>query len=288
MGGVPYCISPMKGRSPRTYTENRVWVHPETIDVIQDSAAFQDTGNDQRLDFGAALARQQYHAEKYKYADKRSYIATYDWLIDEMYLDGARVKKRWSENAAATAVSETINAAHYYNRNRVGVPLVISAQGVTPSQYFKCVKRLMPAFRSGDMLGLGGWCVIGLYPSQLMPSFRETVKQVIPFAAKEGIKRVHIWGVMFAPALGYLLAYADMCGVQVSTDSSGMQTKPAIYGEYGYAEWRVQGYIKKPSRERGAERVRHVQDSLAWLDSFRSTQWYSFDERNSTKQRLGM
>lgn len=54
-----------------------------------------------------------------------------------------------------------------------------------------------------------------------MHQFWVTCRRVLPLIADAGIRRVHIFGVMYRPALGGLLWLADRHGLAVSTDSSG-------------------------------------------------------------------
>jgi hypothetical protein len=54
-----------------------------------------------------------------------------------------------------------------------------------------------------------------------MPQFRRTVEEVVPRVAAAGLSRVHVFGVLYLPALTYLADVARECRVQVSTDSSG-------------------------------------------------------------------
>lgn len=279
------CISPVKGRSQRTHTENRVYVPPGTK-VLQDSGAFQDTVIN-RLSMPTALERQQKHAEKYHYADLIECRATYDWLIDETALDGVRYKRRWTEAAAEAAVQETIAAAEFYSQNRDGVPLVISAQGVTPSQYLDCVERLMPYFQAGDLLGLGGWCVVGKWPKQIYPVFQETMRRVIPFAAKEGIQRIHIFGVIHPASLGYLLSWCQEYGLILSTDSTWPSLKPC-FGDWGYGAWRDNQYQRPPVEIIGLERIRHVRLTRDWLANFRKTEHYLFPKVTPIQLALPM
>jgi len=116
--------------------------------------------------------------------------------------------------------------------------------------------------------------------------------QVLPFLGSEGVRRIHLWGVCYAPALGELLWLCDQWNIQLSTDSIGPQVRP-VRGRWGYAEWtdthyqritqesdhvvRVKGfdgsllYVKEA---RGHHRAMHVQQVRQWLQHFRSTANY--------------
>ncbi len=152
---------------------------------------------------------------------------------------------------------------------------MLSAQGISARQYLRCAQRIVPLMEEGDIFGMGGFCITGKYPAQILPVFRETVQVLIPFLGREGVKRVHIWGVCYARALGELLWACDEYGIVLSTDSTGPSIKPAM-GEWGYAEWRDPSYRRPPVEIRGLERARHVQATREWLLQFRTTPHYRY------------
>ena len=270
--GAYSCVAPVYGSSARTRRINSVSV-PVSSAVIQDSGAFSDNLGD-RLTFTAALERQKRHADKYGYTGQITHRASYDLLIDEVWTDGNRTKRRWTVDQAVSAVNETIRAAEYAVNHREGLGLVLSAQGVDTTQYLECVKNIVPLLDlKRDILGLGGWCIIGKLPRVMMPVFEETVKVVIPFIAKAGVKRVHIWGVLHAPALAALLHACDQYEISVSTDSSGPSTRPS-FGTWGYADWTDKAYRRPPVETRGLERARHVEAVRNWLATFRDSTHY--------------
>lgn len=262
-------IAPVRGSKKRV--ENRVRV-PSDCEIIQDSGAFSDNTSN-RLTFEEALQRQIIHAAKWGYTNQITHRASYDVLIDEVWTDGNRYKRRWSEFDAWAAADTTVNAAAYLHQNRNGLSLVQSAQGVTPEQYLICTKRLMPYMQTGDIFGLGGWCITGKLPAVMTPVFRDTMRLVIPFVAAQGIERVHIWGVMYAKVLGELLHLCDQHGLELSTDSAGPSARPCR-GQWGYAEWRIKNYQRPEPAIRGLERARHVGLCSTWLADFRSTKHY--------------
>lgn len=265
------CVAPVYGKKDTTRRENRVYIPPDCL-VRQDSGAFSDPPT-KRLTFDEAHRRQETHAEKYNYSDQLESTASYDLLIDEKWLNGERTKRRWGEAEAEAAVSETVSAAKFLSSHRNGCRLVLSAQGTTPEQYLTCVQRIAPFFRDDDVLGLGGWCIIGKQPKRMLPQFQHTIIKVIPFAAQSGIKHIHIWGVLYAQALGGLLWMCDQFGLTLATDSSGPSVRPT-HGEYGYADWRIKDYKQPPVETRGLERARLVAEVRTWLANFRSTQYY--------------
>lgn len=265
--------------------------------MLQDSGAFSD-GSGQRLSFQEALRRQETHTKRFGYGEQIEARASYDQLIDEMWREDetrstwVRAKRRWSETQAEQAVEETVQAAHYLHQHRNGMTCILSIQGVTARQYLHCAARILPYLREGDLIGLGGWCITGKLPAQMMPVFRETMYQLIHFLGREGVRRVHLWGVCYAPALGELLWLCDQSGLRLSTDSMGPSVRPAL-GRWGYAEWRdrtyrrvnkdnetwgsVKGYDGSPlciQQARGIHRAEHVRQVRAWLQHFRLTRHY--------------
>ncbi|MBA2681123.1 MAG: hypothetical protein H0U76_22335 [Ktedonobacteraceae bacterium] len=262
------CVSPVYGRTIQTKSVNVIRLSPNVKAVIQDSGAFCD-GPGQRLSFEAARKRQIIHAEKYLYASKVAYRFSYDVLIDEKWHHGQRYKQRWTEGEAWEACAVTIQAAGYLSRHRDGIPCILCAQGVSAAQYLKCVQGILPHLQSGDVLGLGGWCVLGKFPRQIMPAFREMLHQVIPFVGQEGVTRIHIPGCLYAPALGELLYLCDQHGITVSTDSVGPSLRP-VFGRWGYASWSNPAYQRAPRGPMMAHHRRiHTYLVRRWLRDFR-------------------
>jgi len=265
------CISPVYGASEQTRRENRVKI-PITTNVIQDSGAFSD-GPQSRLSLSAALDRQIEHGLKYGYNDQITHRASYDLLIDEMWTNGNRYKRRWSENDAWAAVTETIEAAKYLSKNYDGSK-ILSAQGVTHSQYLECTLRVLEWLDpASDIFGLGGWCISGKMPAVMREPFDDTISLVIPILARAGIRRAHIWGVMDNLFLGPLLYLCDKYGLELSTDSSGPSVRPAR-GVWGYRGWKNYTYCRVDPELRGLHRAQHVKESRKWLENLRSTEFY--------------
>lgn len=269
--GLYACISPVYGRREHmTPSErlNRVRIPASTF-IIQDSGAFSD-GPSLRLSCEEALERQIEHAERFGYDRQITHRASYDLLIDEKWEGGIRHKARWSEQDAELAVKLTVKAAQYLAQHRNGIGAILSAQGVSAKQYLRCAEQIVPYMEDGDLFGLGGWCITGKFPRQFLPVFRETMQTVIPFLGREGVKRVHVWGVCFAPALGELLWLCDQAGIVLSTDSAGPSLRPCM-GNWGYASWRKKpgAYRQPPTSERGRHRMLHVYLTRRWLRDFR-------------------
>ncbi len=269
--GALACVAPVKGRSERTQAANRVFI-PEGVQVIQDSGAFSDSWN-KRLSFQAALDRQTEHAERFDYVAQITHRASYDLLIDEVWTDGNRSKRRWSVIEAERAVQETIASAQFLAEHRGDLHLIQSAQGVDARQYLACARRVVDYIGPGDWFGLGGWCIIGKMPHVMLPVFRETLLTVIPFVARKGIQHIHIWGVIYPYALGELLWMCDQHEITVSTDSAGPCLAPC-FGQWGYGNWRDNTYHRPEPAIRGLERARHVQLTREWLTLFRTLPYY--------------
>ncbi|GCE31988.1 hypothetical protein KDA_74720 [Dictyobacter alpinus] len=265
------CISPVYGRTLATKSPNYVRLSPKTLAIVQDSGAFCD-GPGQRLSFEAALRRQIKHAEQCSYADRVTHRASYDQLIDEKWdYQGRRRKSRWSEADAWEACITTIQAARFLSVHRENLRCIFSAQGVTASQYLSCVQGVLPYLQEGDMLGLGGFCILGRFPRQTMPIFREIIHEVIPFVGREGVRQIHIWGCLFAPALGELLWLCDQYGIKLSTDSAYPSLRPVL-GRWGYASWADKTYtLRRPPNgpELGRQRKIHCWLVRRWLANFR-------------------
>lgn len=276
------CISPVYGRSEATRKANEARISPRTVAVVQDSGAFSDH---RRLTPEQALRRQIEHANWRGYADRVTHRASYDWLLDEKWSStGRRYKCRWSEADAWDACVVTIQAAKFLSAHREGLHCVLSAQGVTPAQYLKCAQGILPYYQPGDFFGLGGFCVLGLYPWRFLPVFREIIHQLVPFLAQEGVKHIHIWGCVYAPALGELLYLCDQYGITLSTDSVGPSLHP-VFNEWGYASWRDSSY-QRP--EAGLLLARHRQLHVAltrcWLAHLREREARSYTWRPVPKQ----
>lgn len=283
------CVAPVYGRSKRTKTTNTVSVPPGTK-IILDSGAFSDT-TDTRLTFEQALFRQVAHAYRFGYVRQVTHVASYDWLIPEKQ-GGIQIEPSLYDQAMA----ETVRAAAYLASMRQAtqgifmhpVSLILTAQGTNAKQYLACAKQIVPYLSPNDMFGIGGFAATGLFPGKLLQPFKEVVRLVVPYLGSQGVKRVHVWGSCYAPALRELLLACKKYSIAISTDSSGAQRKP-ILGQWGYSGWRDNLYKMPPilescravndkgykvptcapgTRCRGLERARHVEMTRAWLASF--------------------
>lgn len=120
-----------------------------------------------------------------------------------------------------------------------------------------CAEKIIPLLDPDiDVFGLGGFCILGQH-RKLLPLFFEIMAIVVALLKRAKIKRVHIWGVCLAEALGPLLFHCDhyhrsdgLWGwdeencIEVSTDSIGPSTrivkeissKPG-FSAWGYSSW---------------------------------------------------
>jgi hypothetical protein len=204
---------------------------PRLRSALLDSGAFSDPPG-RRLSFEAALERQLAWEARASTAWgvpwRAEALVSYDLLIDERWdgPDGQRRKQRWAVDEAEPAVEVTVAAARYLADRRAELAprhLVLSCQGVDARQYEACAARVLEAARPGDWLGLGGWCILGRR-TRLLPEYRETIHRVLPMTAAAGLGQVHVFGVLYLPALGELVWLADRHGLKVSTDS----TRPVL------------------------------------------------------------
>jgi hypothetical protein len=190
-----------------------------------DSGAFTDRP-EARLTPDRALDRQlaweELASNKWDTTFQAAALVSYDLLIDETWTGGIRQKRRWDVRTAEQAVTVTVEAAAYLACQRARVTprrIILSAQGVDALQYAECSAGVLSHARPGDIFGLGGWCILGRQTT-LMREFWSTLRIVLPMVVYAGLTDVHIFGVLYLPALGGLLWLADQYGLSVSTDST--------------------------------------------------------------------
>lgn len=282
--GAYTCVSPITGKQM-----NSVRLPRQTA-VLLDSGAFSDEWA-KRLPFSAALDRQLSHAERYGYAEQVEAVASYDLLIDEMWVEGRRIKQRWGEAEAWAAVRETVSAARWLAENYSG-RRVLSAQGVSPAQYEACTLQVLEWLGEGDIFGLGGWCIGGKMPKQMLPPFGQTLTRIMPHLAEAKVARVHIWGVTAPEFLGRLLWACDQHGIEVSTDGCGPQLAPTR-GDWGFSGWpnRVnRGLPKLVGKQSAVARAVHVCQTRHYFDQLRESQHYlpPLTPRFVQREQLGL
>lgn len=194
--------------------------------ILYDSGAFTDVLTNCRVTPEEALGRQISTLERLP-RSRETLLVSYDLLVDEKYVNGTRQKERWSLEEGNKAVEATVTAAKYLDSQRYKLQdftLVQSCQGVSADQYKSCVEKVLGYCRSGDCLGLGGWCILGKQ-KRWLPTFFQVIDEVVPAIAEAGIKRVHIFGVTwYKPVRGYipplpvLLKQCDRYGIKLTTD----------------------------------------------------------------------
>jgi hypothetical protein len=208
-------------------------VAPQVVPRL-DSGAFSDAPKD-RLTPEAALERQlawERNAARFWGAEVTAEaLVSYDLLIDEKWTAGGRrVKQRWSVGEADRAVRVTVEAAAYLTSQRERLAprrLILAVQGVDHFQYEDCVAGVLAHATPADVLGLGGWCILGQWRSWL-PTFWGAMRRSLPLAAAAGVRDVHIFGVLYRPALGPLLWLCDQHSLSLSTDSSAPVLAPCF------------------------------------------------------------
>lgn len=236
------------------------------VEGALDSGAFTDPPH-ARLNPEGALARQlawEIHASgKWGAPFQAAGLVSYDLLIDEKWVAGQRHKRRWLVSEGDQAVKVTVEAARYLASQRQTLAprrLILSCQGVDAIQYAECASEVLQVATSDDWIGLGGWCILGMQQSW-MPTFWQALRLVLPMIAARGIRHVHIFGVLFLPALGGLLHLADQHGLTVSTDS----TAPML--ACTWKNWKKAG-----------ARERYWRDNVAWwqrtLAQLRTSEFY--------------
>lgn len=196
------------------------------VNGLLDSGAFSDSPPE-RLSPSAALERQlawERNAERFwKWPWRAEAIVSYDLLIDEKWdAKGCRRKSRWSVAEADVAVRVTVDAAGYLSSQRERLSprrLVLACQGVDAIQYEECVRGVLAHTSPDDWIGLGGWCILGTMRTWL-PTFWQAMRLCLPLVATRA-SHVHVFGVLWQPALGGLLWLCDQLGLSLSTDSSG-------------------------------------------------------------------
>lgn len=281
----PYaCISPIVSYgSKRGFCTNGVYVGPD-VRVLQDSGAYAEVNWFTRMTFVQALERQERHAEKYGYTDKIVARASYDLLIDHRFaqISGRSHRRimRCTEAEGRVAVDVTVAAAQFLSAHRNGYNLALNVQGVTPDQYLQCVKLVVPLLQIGDVLGFGGWCVLGRLPS-MMVDFLQVLAKVLPFLAHEGVSHIHLYGCIYTPAISACLAICDHYGITMSLDSAYPTFAPSM-GKWGYGSWRMKDYVRPKMLSScsdesctvdmyccGLQRIEHVRLTREWLSFFR-------------------
>lgn len=234
------------------------------LDGWCDSGAFNDAPED-RLEPDGALERQLSWEErasaKWCAPYRHAALVSYDLMIDEKWIGGRKKKERWDVADADRAVRVTVDAAAYLAGQRERLKprqLVMATQGVDALQYAECAAGVLAHCAPDDIFGLGGWCILGR-EKKWLPTFWASLRKVLPLVAAKGLSRVHIFGVMWRPALGGLVWLADKHRLAVSTDSA----KAASDCTWRTASWSQTGR----KCETWEDNVKWWKDALANLRS---------------------
>jgi hypothetical protein len=233
--------------------------NPAKVQGIIDSGAFSIDPR-KRPASDKALERQlnweSKASDKWGEAWQAYGLVSNDILIDETWSSGERKKQRWSIKEADWAVRETVEAAQYLASQRerlVPRRLVLSVQGVDSIQYQECMAEVLRVATPDDIIGFGGWCILGRFTSWL-PEFWRTLRLTFPMIVQKGCQDIHIFGVLYQPALGGMLYLADQYGLKVSTDSTA-PIKACL--------WKCEDKTTEAYRKKAGTRVK----SGYWLDN---------------------
>ena len=208
---------------------------PDRTSILLDSGAFTDSPC-KRLSAKDALARQLAWESKAAQIFKKDrycaeYLCSYDYLIDETWVEEqvvetkhTRIKRRWDVKKAKRAVEETIQNARYLSRLRSYLrprKLVMVCQGVSFDQYLYCIDRVLEFAEPGDVVGFGGWCILGMpIGAKWRKTFFRVMEAAVPKIKSQGIDRAHIFGSLYLPCLGGALWLCDRHKISLSVDSS--------------------------------------------------------------------
>ncbi len=194
------------------------------VEVLLDSGAFQDTRQETRVSFQGALDRQLAFETDVGFSSR--FLVSYDWMVDEASGDGRnKHKQRVSYSKSEKCVDQTISAAKYLadqRRDLIPRRLVLSSQGITAPQYLRCVREILSFAQPEDVLGLGGFCIIGQVPS-LKKQYYRVLEGVLPLMRKRGLRRLHLFGIGTFGALVRTHMLCRNAGIRPSYDTSSYE-----------------------------------------------------------------
>ena len=213
----------------------------DTVDVLLDSGAFQDIKKAERLSLQGALDRQLAFEERVGFLSK--YLVSYDRIVDESpTVHGERKKRRVGKSTAEKYVEETIDAAKYLADQRDELEprrLVLSNQGVTPDQYVGGLKEILKFAEPQDVIGLGGFCIIGQIP-RFTKDYYDVLERALPLLKAKKVRRLHIFGVGVFKVLIRTHVLCWNHGIIPSYDTSSLELN-AIYGRTFQADQEGKG-----------------------------------------------
>lgn len=198
------------------------------VRYLLDSGAFQDVkGN--RMSYEDALERQ---LKFEKTVGRQAYaIVSYDYLVDEQMIDGKQTKRRVSKEIGEKYVEHTLEAAEYLvsRRDELGDrKLVLSCQGSDTDQYLDCLEQVIALAKPGDIIGLGGYCILSKSKSY-EEQYYSVLREGFPMIRDAGINRVHVFGMGVFRALVQTDVFGRMNGIDCSYDTSAAEVN-AVFG----------------------------------------------------------
>lgn len=210
-------------------------------DVMLDSGAFQDLQSDERLTYQGALSRQLEYERTQRV--RSDFIVSYDRIVDESpTVQGKRKKRRVDGRAARWYVRDTIDAAKYIADHRKELKprrLVLSNQGVFPDQYIGCLKEVLKFAEPNDVIGFGGFCILGQIPKFTQDYF-DVLKRALPLIKRTGIRRIHVFGVGVFKVLIKTHVMCSGFGIAPSYDTSSLELN-AVFGRTFHPDTRAIG-----------------------------------------------
>lgn len=189
---------------------SNVYLKNKNVSVLMDSGAFQDTDSDKRKTFDYALNR-QIGLENKTYV-KSEKIVAYDFI----------------NNAKETIEGNRFlaNIRHeLYPRN-----IVLMVQGKTIDEYVYCLKETLNIADESDCIGFGGVANAGR-AGDVKQKLLDAVKIGLPVMRRQGIKKLHIFGVATFDILkeishvrNIINKYVcDMSDFEITCDSSSFE-----------------------------------------------------------------
>ena len=247
----------------------RVTIPPE-CKYIMDSGAFQDVADDKRLSFKSALERQLNFENKL--GVKAEAIVSYDRLVDEQLTNGKQVKQRVDYNLGADYVEETIKAAEYLSRALPDRTLVLSNQGTNVKQYVECVEHTLNVSKTGDIIGIGGFCILSRNKQYRLDYF-EILKEILPKLQSKKIQRIHIFGMGVIDVLIQTDIICKKYGVTCSYDTSSLELNSVFGRVFNPVPGMIQSIFSREDKYRSYQPAILAHTNIANVTAF----WANFD-----------